>query len=212
MIRDFIDNPINAALYFLAFVVALTFHECSHALAAYKLGDPTARNMGRLTLNPLKHLDLMGTLLLLLVGFGWAKPVPVNPRNYRNPKRDDIIVSLAGITSNILLAFLATPIYMLTIKHGSNIALVVSWFICAFIQTNIVLALFNLIPISPLDGSHVLEDLLLPVCGPKPFLWLRQYGRYLLIVVLIALNYTGVLGTASGWVFNAFCRVFSFLN
>lgn len=212
MIRDFIDNPINAALYFLAFVVALTFHECSHALAAYKLGDPTARNMGRLTLNPLKHLDLMGTLLLLLVGFGWAKPVPVNPRNYRNPKRDDIIVSLAGITSNILLAFLATPIYMLTIKHGSNIALVVSWFICAFIQTNIVLALFNLIPISPLDGSHVLEDLLMPVCGPKPFLWLRQYGRYLLIVVLIALNYTGVLGTASGWVFNAFCRVFSFLN
>ena len=212
MIRDFIDNPINAALYFLAFVVALTFHECSHALAAYKLGDPTARHMGRLTLNPLKHLDLMGTLLLLLVGFGWAKPVPVNPRNYRNPKRDDIIVSLAGITSNILLAFLATPIYMLTIKHGSNIALVVSWFICAFIQTNIVLALFNLIPISPLDGSHVLEDLLLPVCGPKPFLWLRQYGRYLLIVVLIALNYTGVLGTASGWVFNAFCRVFSFLN
>ena len=212
MIRDFIDNPINAALYFLAFVVALTFHECSHALAAYKLGDPTARNMGRLTLNPLKHLDLMGTLLLLLVGFGWAKPVPVNPRNYRNPKRDDIIVSLAGITSNILLAFLATPIYMLTIKHGSNIALVVSRFICAFIQTNIVLALFNLIPISPLDGSHVLEDLLLPVCGPKPFLWLRQYGRYLLIVVLIALNYTGVLGTASGWVFNAFCRVFSFLD
>ena len=212
MIRDFIDNPINAALYFLAFVVALTFHECSHALAAYKLGDPTARNMGRLTLNPLKHLDLMGTLLLLLVGFGWAKPVPVNPRNYRNPKRDDIIVSLAGITSNILLAFLATPIYMLTIKHGSNIALVVSWFICAFIQTNIVLALFNLIPISPLDGSHVLEDLLLPVCGPKPFLWLRQYGRYLLIVVLIALNYTGVLGTASGWVFNAFCRVVSFLD
>lgn len=212
MIRDFIDNPINATLYFLAFVVALTFHECSHALAAYKLGDPTARNMGRLTLNPLKHLDLMGTLLLLLVGFGWAKPVPVNPRNYRNPKRDDIIVSLAGITSNLLLAFLATPIYMLTIKHGSNIALVVSWFICAFIQTNIVLALFNLIPISPLDGSHVLEDLLLPVCGPKPFLWLRQYGRYLLIVVLIALNYTGVLGTASGWVFNAFCRVFSFLN
>lgn len=212
MIRDFIDNPINAALYFLAFVVALTFHECSHALAAYKLGDPTARNMGRLTLNPLKHLDLMGTLLLLLVGFGWAKPVPVNPRNYRNPKRDDIIVSLAGITSNLLLAFLATPIYMLTIKHGSNIALVVSWFICAFIQTNIVLALFNLIPISPLDGSHVLEDLLLPVCGPKPFLWLRQYGRYLLIVVLIALNYTGVLGTASGWVFNAFCRVFSFLD
>lgn len=212
MIRDFIDNPINATLYFLAFVVALTFHECSHALAAYKLGDPTARNMGRLTLNPLKHLDLMGTLLLLLVGFGWAKPVPVNPRNYRNPKRDDIIVSLAGITSNLLLAFLATPIYMLTIKHGSNIALVVSWFICAFIQTNIVLALFNLIPISPLDGSHVLEDLLLPVCGPKPFLWLRQYGRYLLIVVLIALNYTGVLGTASGWVFNAFCRVFSFLD
>ena len=212
MIRDFIDNPINAALYFLAFVVALTFHECSHALAAYKLGDPTARNMGRLTLNPLKHLDLMGTLLLLLVGFGWAKPVPVNPRNYRNPKRDDIIVSLAGITSNILLAFLATPIYMLTIKHGSNIALVVSWFICAFIQTNIVLALFNLIPISPLDGSHVLEDLLMPVCGPKPFLWLRQYGIYLLIVVLIALNYTGVLGTASGWVFNAFCRVFSFLD
>lgn len=212
MIRDFIDNPINAALYFLAFVVALTFHECSHALAAYKLGDPTARNMGRLTLNPLKHLDLMGTLLLLLVGFGWAKPVPVNPRNYRNPKRDDIIVSLAGITSNILLAFLATPIYMLTIKHGSNIALIVSWFIYAFIQTNIVLALFNLIPISPLDGSHVLEDLLMPVCGPKPFLWLRQYGRYLLIVVLIALNYTGVLGTASGWVFNAFCRVFSFLD
>ena len=212
MIRDFIDNPINATLYFLAFVVALTFHECSHALAAYKLGDPTARNMGRLTLNPLKHLDLMGTLLLLLVGFGWAKPVPVNPRNYRNPKRDDIIVSLAGITSNILLAFLATPIYVLTIKHGSNIALVVSWFICAFIQTNIVLALFNLIPISPLDGSHVLEDLLLPVCGPKPFLWLRQYGRYLLIVVLIALNYTGVLGTASGWVFNAFCRVFLFLD
>ena len=101
---------------------------------------------------------------------------------------------------------------MLTIKHGSNIALVVSWFICAFIQTNIVLALFNLIPISPLDGSHVLEDLLMPVCGPKPFLWLRQYGRYLLIVVLIALNYTGVLGTASGWVFNAFCRVFSFLD
>ena len=195
-----IFNDPTSILYILpGILIGLTVHEWAHAFAADRLGDPTAKNMGRMTLNPFAHVDIYGFLCLLLVGFGWAKPVPVNPRNFKNFKRDDIIVSLAGITANFLTAFVFMFLYCIgwmKMGLGSNSA-----FISIFqgvITINLSLMFFNLIPIYPLDGSHVFETLV----GhrmPKVVLFLRQYGRYILIVLL----FTGIVGRVLGTLVSA---------
>lgn len=178
-----------------AIIIGLTVHEWAHAYAAYRLGDPTARNLGRMTLNPIAHIDPIGFLMLLVVGFGWAKPVPVNPRNFKNYKRDDIIVSLAGIFMNLVTAFLFSFIYVAGILKwglGTNDA-----FLSIFgsiITINLALAIFNLIPIYPLDGSHVLEALLIRKI-PRFFMFLRQYGQWILLGLLL----TGVVSTLLGF-------------
>jgi Zn-dependent protease len=154
------QNPLQFLYVLPAILIGLTVHEWAHAYAAYRLGDPTARNLGRMTLNPHAHVDLFGFLMLLLVGFGWAKPVPVNPRNFKNYKRDDIIVSLAGIFSNLLLAFLFSFIYVAGIlKWGLGTNEAFMNIVGSVITINLALAIFNLIPIYPLDGSHVAESL-----------------------------------------------------
>ena len=140
-------------LYFaIALVIAISVHEFAHALAAYKLGDPTAKYHGRLTLNPLAHLDPLGTLMLFIVHFGWGKPVPVNPYHFKNPVRDSALVSLSGPMSNFLVALIfALPIKYLGYAIPTEL-LIILW---AIVDLNILLGIFNLLPFPPLDGSKI---------------------------------------------------------
>jgi len=178
----------NNATYTLVFIVALliclTVHEYAHALVATKLGDPTAKLDGRLTLNPIAHLDPMGTLFLLLVGFGWGKPVPINPR-YFSKKSDEILVALAGITTNLILALVcAMPLRSLIASNQAGSASTLIVFLSVMILLNVILAVFNLLPIPPLDGSHVVEYFL----SDNAKYQYQFLGPYLLIG-LIALDY-----------------------
>lgn len=167
-------------------LVGLTFHEFAHGWVADRLGDSTARHQGRLTLNPLAHLDPVGFLMLILFRFGWAKPVPVNPYNLRgDPTRGMMLVSLAGPASNMLLAL------VLALLLGLGVASLIPYGYYLFLyalQINVILALFNLIPVPPLDGSKILAGLL---PGQSHFIYqMEKYG----FIILILLLFTGVLG------------------
>ena len=165
----------NLAYYILsalAVLIILTVHEYSHGYAAHKLGDNTAEKLGRLSLNPIKHLDPAGAICMILFHFGWAKPVPINPRNFRNPKRDFAITALAGPLSNIILAFLSSFLYLLfqallrgvTFQSSFIYSLASNGllFIYLFHIINVGIGIFNLIPIPPLDGSRILNVVLPP--------------------------------------------------
>ena len=172
-------------------LLSLTLHEWGHAFAAYKCGDDTAKNMGRMTLNPLMHIDPIGFIMILLVGFGWAKPVPVNPRNYRNYKKGEAFVSLAGVFMNLLLATAFCAAYVPLVRmyaFGSyswlNNGLLLT-LIRYGISLNLVLLLFNLLPIYPLDGYHIFELLFAKRLPLKVFFFLRRYGQFILIGLLI---------------------------
>lgn len=198
------SNPLGILYTLPGILIGLTVHEWAHAYAAYKLGDPTARNMGRMTLNPLAHIDLFGFLCLLLVGFGWAKPVPVNPRNYKNFRRDDIVVSVAGIFTNLITAFLFTFVFYLGIMKGNlgaNEAFVSIF--SGIVIINLSLAVFNLLPIYPLDGSHIFDSLLyrkIPgVCN-----FFHQYGQWILIGLLITGLLSSVLSVVVSALYSAF--------
>lgn len=187
-----------------AILIGLTVHEWAHAYAAYRLGDPTARNLGRMTLNPFAHFDIFGFICLMLVGFGWAKPVPVNPRNFKNYRRDDIIVSLAGVTMNLLVAFVFSFLYVLgalKLNLAGNVAF--DSIFTMIIVINLSLMIFNLIPIYPLDGSHVLESLLARK-APRFFMFMRQYGQYILILLLVTGLVSNVLSRLVSGIGNAF--------
>ena len=178
-------------------LLALTLHEFAHAYTAHRLGDPTARLLGRLTLNPLKHLDPLGTLMLFLAQFGWAKPVPVDPRYFRSPKRDMLLVALAGPVSNLVLAFISgmmlrlgrAEVFPLDSGGISYVMLYMSLII------NLSLAFFNLLPIPPLDGSKILRSLL-PNHLLATYLRFESYGPFLLLglIVLDRFVETPILG------------------
>jgi len=139
----------------IALLVAITVHEFAHAYSAYKMGDPTAKLAGRMTLNPLPHLDLLGTLLLFFVGFGWGKPVPVDYRNFRNPRLGAVVTAVSGPLANLIVA----AIFYIPLKHwlfGTPLA----GLFAAIVQLNIILLIFNLIPLAPLDGSHFVTSIL----------------------------------------------------
>ena len=174
-------------------LISLTLHEWGHAYAAFRCGDPTARNLGRMTLNPIAHIDPIGFLCLLLFGFGWAKPVPVNSRNYRNYKRDEAIVSLAGVAMNFLLVLVASIVLIVLGRYFpqtfSNEALMTILFY--LLGINVTLMVFNLLPIYPLDGYHLFELLFARVLPPRLFLTLRRYGNWILIGLLMLFRYTG---------------------
>lgn len=198
------QNPLQFLYILPAIIIGLTVHEWAHAYAAYRLGDPTARNLGRMTLNPLAHVDPIGFLMLLLVGFGWAKPVPVNPRNFKNYKRDNIIVSLAGIFTNFITAFLFSFVYMAgALKWGLGANEAFTSIFGSIITINLALAIFNLIPIYTLDGSHVLESLLVRKI-PRFFMFLRQYGQWILLALLLF----GVVSTVLGFLITPIIRGF----
>ncbi len=192
-------------------LIALCLHETAHGFVAYKLGDPTARNLGRLTLNPLKHLDPIGFICMLLFGFGWAKPVPINTRYFKNPKRDMAISALAGPVSNLLLAVVFALLLKLYYSFfifsvPSNAAYFIYLFLILGIRLNITLAVFNLIPIPPLDGSRIML-LFLPT---NTYFKIMRYERYLSIALMIALAF-GLLDTPINVVSNFFLRIITTL-
>ncbi len=195
-------------LYILpAILFALTFHEWGHAFAAHKLGDNTARNLGRMTLNPFAHIDPMGFLMMVLFRFGWAKPVPVNSRNFKNYRRDDVIVSVAGITMNFLLAIAGfIGIYVFALIEGTNI--VIANMLFYFVSINLSLMVFNLIPLHPLDGSHIIESVFIKLTGPKPFIFLARYGSYILLALLLTGLLSDFLGFVIGPIFDGLMTVF----
>ena len=231
-LTSLLSDPRNALIFFLLALpgrlLAISAHEFSHAWMADRCGDHTARMLGRLTLNPLKHLDPLGTVMMLLLGFGWAKPVPVNPRNYRNFRRDDLLVSIAGITMNLILfvlGFLACAFIVFfslrsTGLHGAQAGRIIyyaaSWsasdiaylsgsqilgyvyeMLSYFVIVNLYLAIFNLLPVPPLDGYHVLNDLML-----KRSLFASPQAARTAMTALYILMFTGYLGTGLGYAAN----------
>ena len=175
-----------------AVIIGLTIHELSHAYTAYKLGDMTAKNDGRLTFNPLKHIDPLGFILIVIAGFGWAKPVGFNPDNLKNKHRDEILISLAGPFSNFLLAILflivARALFFLPYFHGTPTGLVVVNLLVLWAVINFGLFVFNLLPIPPLDGSHVYTTFLKEI-NPKLLQSMYMYGTWgLLLIILIQSN------------------------
>ena len=181
-------NPATLIARVITLIIALTVHEFSHAFVATRFGDDTPERAGRLTLNPLRHLDPMGSLMLVLVGFGWAKPVPINPYVIRqNNKAGVALVSLAGPFSNLLMAVLASIPLRLGLFPASyqvnGIFPTLSYFLVEFIYTNVALFLFNMLPLAPLDGEKVLE-FLLPKNWQGALQAFRQYGPFLLLALV----------------------------
>lgn len=221
MLMDFLQSrasmtPLDIVFMILAYAVILLLclpvHEFAHGLVAYWCGDNTAKWHGRLSLNPFRHLDLWGTIMILTVGMGYAKPVPVNSRNFRNYKRDMILVALAGPLSNFLMAAIATFLYLLVayVSTYSAVIQMVLDLLRIIINVNISLMVFNLLPIPPLDGSRLWSSLL-------PGKWaytLEQYSRYITMGLFLLL-FTGVLDVPlyylrSG-VFNLLFSMFSWM-
>lgn len=178
MITQLLTNPLVFLIWALTLIAAITIHEFAHAYAADKLGDPTPRSHGRLTLNPTAHLDPLGTFLILFFGFGWGRPVMFDPYNLRNPQRDTAIISLAGPLSNIILAIIVSLIYKLFLPlstfHLVNL----------IVTLNIMLAVFNLVPVYPLDGEKILQGILPRDLSREFASVMRQYGTIILILLI----------------------------
>jgi len=187
-----LENPLEflrSLAYTLPVIfVSLTFHEWGHAYMAYRLGDPTAKNMGRLMLNPIRHIDPIGLLCMIFLRVGWAKPVPIDPRYFKNPRRDDFLVSIAGVTMNFIL-FLISSIVLLSLQVFATPAAYVVEVLSLFVFINAALMIFNLLPIPPLDGYHVLNDLIL-----KRPLFANVQAARIGMVALLVLVWSGVIG------------------
>lgn len=165
-------------------IIAMVIHEWAHARVAYALGDFTPKMMGRLTLNPAAHIDILGLVMLFIAHFGWAKPVQINPYNFSNPKRDDILVSLAGPGANFAIAFLSLIFINILVKLGMPLTEGAEMVFSMIILINVNFGLFNLLPIPPLDGSHVLRQLLPEELAQK-YDELQQYSFVFLIIILM---------------------------
>jgi len=177
----YINNPLEFIGIFVAFLIAITVHEVSHGYTADRLGDPTARVMGRLTFNPFKHLDLVGTLMILFAPFGWAKPIPFDPFNLKNPRRDAALISLAGPAANLITASVVS-IILHVISFASGVSFI-TYLLSIIVVLNVNLAIFNLVPIFPLDGFHIVEGLL-PEDAARQWHQLESLG-FIMILVLV---------------------------
>ena len=193
------QDPLTFALVAIPLLFSIIIHEVAHGWVAYRMGDPTAKWSGRLTLNPLKHLDPIGTLMLFLAGFGWAKPVPVNFNNLSDKRKGVIFVSSAGILANILLAFIAQLFIRLFSGSSSGIAVILVYKVCYIVSyINITLAALNLIPIPPLDGSKILMGILWEKT-PYFLTRLEPYGFFIIIGFLFLGILDPLIGLF-GWV------------
>ena len=188
---DFLNRILAFPLEQLPYVIvvlliAFTVHEFAHAFVAYKFGDPTAKDQGRLTLNPMEHIDPLGTILILIAGFGSARPVPVNRYHFKNPRLAGVLVSLAGPVSNLLIAIIGYFIYFSIEASGSTAEafIYVRMFLTILINLNILLFVFNLLPIPPLDGYRIIEDLV-PVNVRAKMTQYEQYGVLIFLILIV---------------------------
>ena len=181
-------------------LICITLHELSHGFVAYKLGDPTAKNAGRLTLNPIKHLDIMGILMMVVFRFGWAKPVPVNMYRFKNPKKGMAITALAGPAANVVISIVFLFVYGLLFRALGGTGIVLKTiYITAYLS--ISFAIFNLIPISPLDGSKILFSVL-PSERYDQLMRYERYGMILLLVLVASGVFGRPLSAVTGWAFD----------
>lgn len=209
VLRSGEPSLIFAVIFSRIFVVffCLPIHELAHGWAAYKMGDSTAKNLGRLTFNPFAHLDLFGTIMIFLFGIGYANPVPVTTRNFRNPKKGMIVTALAGPGSNVLMAFVFTCLYYVVLLLPQSVAVMFAALFLQFAATvNVSLAVFNLLPIPPLDGSKVI-GFLIPT---KTYFKVLQYERYIMIGLLLLL-FTGVLNAPIAFISDLLMKIISFI-
>lgn len=197
-----LDNSrlIELLTHVIVLFTAFPVHECAHAWAAEKMGDDTARNAGRITLNPIKHLSLWGTLFMIFLGFGWANPVPVNPGNFKNPKKGMALTALAGPVSNLIMAFIATILFrvLYAVYYASAAEMTVVYYLLIIFQymiiLNIGLAVFNLLPIPPLDGSRIFNL----VMSDSTYFKVMKYERYIFLA-LMAVIWLGLLDAPLAW-------------
>ncbi len=196
-------NPlVNDLIYYVSAIVAVIFvfapHEFAHAYIAYKCGDPTAKMRGRMTLNPLKHIDIYGFLACILVGFGWAKPVPINPYNFKHYRRGMFFTSIAGVTANYIIAFFAYPLFLL-VEIYMPVSTVAGYYLYSFLELtfrnifvfSLGVFMFNLLPFNPLDGFRIVQAATREVNPVQRFL--RNYGQYILIAVVLESFLCGIL-------------------
>lgn len=211
LLESLFSSPMVFLVWIVAIVVALSVHEFAHALAAFWMGDNTAKNLGRLNLNPLSHISWPGFFMLLLVGFGWGKPVPFNPYNLKYKKYGSALVAIAGPVSNLLMAIFSIVVLkiLLFVNVFSPENLLIQ-FLYLFIILNVILMVFNLIPVPPLDGSKLLYAFLDPIKHEKFIIFLETRGPILLIFLLILDNvfdlsiFSGLFSVVINFVYRLF--------
>lgn len=196
--------------FLIALVVSLTIHEYAHAITAIKCGDPTPKDFGRNTLNPLAHIQPMGFLSFLILGFGWAKPVPVNTFNFKNYKRDTFLVSIMGVLSNFVLAFIFMPLVLIVVLNSMSFSSAVLceillYLTIYFVSINIIMFVFNLFPIYPLDGFNAISSYM--KYENKFVVFMRKYGKILLISLLVVFDLVYNIWDIS--IFNYICYYIS---
>ena len=205
-------DPAVQVILIPVIIFALSFHEFSHGWMAHRYGDPTAKNAGRLTLNPMAHLDVFGSMALYFMGFGWAKPVPVDPRYLANPKRDMMRIALAGPVSNLIVALISGILLSILLRFGliGNQSTLVVVLIMS-LQINLVLAIFNFIPIPPLDGSRILEGLI-PYKYHNELAKFEYYGPRVLMGLILLSMFTrfNIFSVIISPIMTIFLKLFTF--
>lgn len=205
------EKLMELLIHALVLFTAVPVHECAHVWAAHKLGDDTGKDQGRLTLNPLAHLDLWGSLMLVIVGFGWGRPAPVDPRNFKNPKKGMMLSALAGPVSNFIMAFLAMIVYRvlswIAYVGGNSIIDALSTVFVYITLINISLGVFNFLPIPPLDGSKIFNAVL----PERIYFKIMSYERYIFLALMI-LIYSGLLNGPLGFLQSIAVDVMLFLT
>lgn len=186
MISYLFNNPILFLFLFVALVISITIHEFAHAWAADRLGDPTPRSQGRVTLDPRAHLDPIGTVLIVIAGFGWGKPVEFDPYNLKNPKKDAALIALAGPASNLILAGLIA--LAMQIPALISVDSIIIPFLVTTVYFNVMLAVFNLVPVHPLDGSKIMAALLPHQMALEYEHFMHRYGTFVLIALILPWN------------------------
>ena len=206
-------DPILLAIRLTALIIAFTVHELSHGLMAYMLGDRTAKDDGRLTLNPIRHIDPMGLIFIMFAGFGWAKPVMVDPRNFSYPKQDMALTAVAGPLSNFVMAFVVMMIFFpLAQASGGAAAMgLLGVFLQFLISINLALGIFNLLPIPPLDGSK-LFGVILPDNVYFNFISMgSRYGMILLLILIVTNQLIPIISTIHSFAFNLLLDIARFI-